>query len=76
MKDKFPSWRPFYPKFSQQRNVNAWLKKGENIAKRNSSVYLEFYSFLCFMPEIHSIPLLFRSILGIIYSLRIICGWE
>ena len=27
MKDKFSSWRPFYPKFSQQQNIKCLTEK-------------------------------------------------
>jgi len=46
MKDKLPALHPsFFFKFSQQRNINSFLKK-EKIAKRNSSVIYNFYSLL------------------------------
>ena len=40
MKDKFPSWRPFLIliNFHSNETSNAWLRKGEKIAKTNSSV--------------------------------------
>ena len=91
MKDKFPSRRLFHPKFSQRRNIKCLTGRKE---KKLPKETVRFNSFLCSMPEIHSIPLLFmgslavdngnylfavqdhfRSILGIICSLRIICGW-
>ena len=44
MKDKFPSWRPFLIlNFHSNETSNAWLKKGEKIAKRSGSV---IYSFI------------------------------
>ena len=61
MKDKFPSRRLFHPKFSQRRNIKCLTEeRRKNCQKKQFG-----YSFLCSMPEIHFIPLLFMGSLAV-----------
>ena len=101
MKDKFPSWRPSILNFHSNETPNGWMKKGEKIAKRNSSVIYSFihlivlhvvqvlstftihawnqlhsstfHGITCQQCELFAVQDHFRSILGIICSLRITC---
>ena len=90
IKGKFPSWRPFYPKFSKQRNIKCLTEeRTKKLPKETVRCIYSFIHFFVLCPK--SIPFLyfsldhngnylrwhdhFRSISGIICSLRIICGW-
>ena len=85
MKDKFPSRRLFYPKLLQWRNIKCLTEERRKNCQKKQFGYL--YSFIHFFVLcLKSIPFLYfweltavqdhvRSILGIICSLRIICGW-
>ena len=78
MKDKFSSWRFFYPKFSQQQNTKCLTEKRTKNCQNKQFSFFQFYSFHCSsyalftfsahspsMPQIHSIPLLFMWSLGV-----------
>ena len=69
MKGKFPSWRPFYPKFSQQRNIKCLTEeRRKNYQKKQFVVFIVLFISLFYARN----PFHSSTFHGI--TMLIICG--